>query len=194
MPKLFTAFSCFEIDSIAVGFQLLNVLTADANVDVLEAFPLGGQRFLILTQHHDGTRAATIERLRADPQFHHVFDFASFESFPVAVLEALHSLSTQPLIESLIVLESATLSALLRMAAVAFENSASVIEVKIHRSLPGGGHAFFTAPRSAVKKIETAVHGVLQSETALCRCEYVESPTATVQSYFTFATNATNEP
>lgn len=187
MQKLDSSLLCMEIISIAHGYRALNAATSDGRARVLEASPVGSG-FLILMSGSERDLRGSLERVRA------LFDGASpgllvdaelISSVADGVKESLFALSETRIGETLVVVETETVSGCLHLAqALVGEHGLLPIEVRIQRSSSGGAYGFFTGTGALAGPAVVDARAKLEASVRTGRAELIESPTPVLRSYF----------
>lgn len=140
----------FEAPSLVTGFRALSMIEKQ-DVQVVDASPSGGGRFLILLKGkkqdlHDlqkAMRDAVVDEVGYDEPVDHEL----IEKANGAILEAAYSLLPQKLNGSLIVIETDSVSAMFAAGQVFVENQKlTPLEIKIRKTGGKGAYGFFTGP------------------------------------------------
>ena len=186
MKNLDTSLFCVEIASLAHGYRVLNSLTASPGLRILDASP-AGQRFLIIAlgPADEIRSAAQNARSLFEGDAGVSLDSEVVDGFDPQMLEALFSLPQQPLEESLIIVESATVSGLVASAQqLCGPHGLKPIELKIHRASDGRGYGFFTGPKEKCIPAALDVETRLKSADRHGRVELIEEPNAGFRTFF----------
>ena len=186
-----------EVSSIVFGYRIMDQLSKLENISILEASPAGGGSFWILVSgkksSSDDLQAIVKTSLDGigDQAKAHVLDHETIETSDHSLLEALYSLSAQKLEESLLMIESDSISAVL--AAVQFavrQRPLKMIEIKISRGSRSGGHAFLTGSRSACELGGEAARTKLKTRMSRGFVEVIGAPNEVFRQQFNFSGEA----
>lgn len=194
MKNLDTSFASFEISSIALGYRALDVITRVSGVEVLEASPVGGGRFLVFCSGDIGILREASDKLRVAlgaVAGEALADFALVERHGKTISEALFSLSQVQLGECLIVVECKSISGLLASAeSICSFEGIEIIELKVHRGGTSGGYGFFSGPSKMALPAGEEVRTKLKSALREGHVEVIESPTERFREFFNFSGEA----
>lgn len=186
--------ACIEVSSVAFGYRILDYLSKFQNISILEASPAGGGTFWILVSG----KKSNFENLHVivkasldgigDQASAHVLDHETIETSGQDLLEALYSLSSQRLEESLLIIESDSMSAVLAAAHFATtQYLLKMIEIKVSRGSRSGGHAFLTGSRSECESGGAAVRTKLMNRMSRGFVEVIDAPNEVFRQQFNFS-------
>lgn len=134
-----------EASSIVSGFRILNALPETHPVRLLDAEPIGANRFLILLKGASRDLADVVKIAKDD-----VVDHELIEDIQQTVLDATYSLTVVNLEESLLILETETAGSLLSLAQILVtQHKLKPIEIRIRKSGTGGAYGYFTGTAEA---------------------------------------------
>ncbi len=176
-----------EIASIANGYQVLNIATSGNGTRVLDASPVG-TRFLILMQ--GGAAELREVQSRVQEMFDGIealmrVDMELLVEVDARVTEAVFALAQVPLHESLVVVETSSVSGCLQAAQTLVNGHGLVpIEIRIQRSSSGGAYGFFTGSQASCAPAVADVRTKLSAELRQGRVELIERPTKEFRSFF----------
>lgn len=191
MKKVDSSLLCLEIASVAAGYLALNAATIDgglaAPIRILEAAPVGS-RFLVLAVGSESDLRGALNRARTifdENEPHIVIDAEVIVDFDQRVNEALYALSQESVAESLVVVETRTVSGILHVAqTLVAAHGLKAIEIRIQRSSTGGAYGFFTGTTEACAPGATDARARLSAAVREGRVEVIDNPSATLRSYF----------
>ena len=189
--------ACFEVSSVALGYRILDQLSKLPNISILEASLAGGGIFWILASSPnprlDDFQAIVKTSLEGigDQSKAQVVDHETIETSDQNLLEALYSLSAQKLEESLLIIESDSLSAVL--AAVHFatkQHQLTTIEIKVSRGSRSGGHAFLTGSQLECELARETACTKLTTRMSRGFVEVIDAPNEAFRQQFNFSGEA----
>jgi hypothetical protein len=184
-----TSLACLEIRSIARGYQVLNLLSENSGLEILEASPVDAQRFLILVEGEQAKLAKAVDEVTRRAQSHFL-DYEFLPSPQPALKQAIYSLQQVEIGDSLLVVETDTASRILSCAQLLMnENNLQLVEIKVGRGLRGQGLGFFTGKNSDALNGKAAVEALLKGMNRNGIAEVISEPTAKFKSYFNLAGN-----
>ncbi len=179
-----TSLACLEIRSIARGYQILNLLSENSQLEILEASAVDAQRFLILVEGEQARLAKAVDEVTRRAQ-HQVLDFEFLPVPPPALKQAIYSLQQVELKEALLVVETDTASRILSCAQLLLnEHNLTLVEIKVGRGLRGQGLGFFTGKNTDALNGKAAVEALLKGMNRGGAAEVISEPTAKFKSYF----------
>ena len=181
-----TGFLIIEIKSIAIGYRVLQLVSKDNDVRVLEASPAGDRFILLITGAPETLELRAREAKESlDANDKRIWiDQELITDCAPEIVEAFYHLPQVEAGEALIIVETETVSGLLASAdSLVRGYGLKVIEIKIKRT-GGGAYGFFTgsskdcAPGAA--EIRTRLKRLMREG----RAELIEKLSPTFRSQF----------
>ena len=189
------SFACIEIGSVAVGYAAL-AKACGQPIEVIEASVVGGARFMILLRAEEAALNEAVLAARDAAIRGGDGDAPSCESEvlprePDGLVDALYSLASQGLAESLAVCETGSMSAMLTVAG-AMLGSAGVraIEIKPLRGPGGGALGFFTGPSEEIGLAAETARSRLKTAGRSGRIETIDAPCSEFRAFFNLSGEA----
>lgn len=184
MSALSSSIACLELRSLARGYQILNMITQNESLKVIEASAVDAQKFLILVSGEQATLAKALDEI-ARRAHGAILDFEFLATPHASLLPSIYSLMQGEVAESVLVVETESASRILNCAQMLLnEHELTLLEIKIGRGLRGQGLAFFTGTRDNVVNGKTAVQAVLKGMNRVGIAEAIEEPTKNFKAYF----------
>lgn len=187
MASADTALASFEIDSITLGYRALSLATADLKIRVLEAAAVREARFLLLIEGPVDTvinASGDIRRLCETFADDSLADFEIIENPHPRLLPALYSLEQTDMAESLIVMETDSVSGLLSVSQALLVRGLEAIELKGGRGAFGGGVGFFTGPAMITAPAAEDARTRLKQAVRSGRVEVIDDASPTFREFF----------
>ena len=167
-----------EASSIVSGYRILNALPS--TISVLDAEPTGGGRFLILLRG-ESAELHNIEKIAKDFGVGHEL-IAKIEQ---PVLDAVYSLASSALDESLIIIETETVGAMLSLAqTLATQHHVRAVEIRIRKSGSSGAYGYFTGTKKNCAPAAEDCRTRLKKSLREGDVEIFEEPNASIRSLF----------
>ena len=178
----------FEAPSVVMGFRALAALP-DEGLQLIDASPSGGGRFVILVKGDGKLLHATQKAMRDaivdEVGFDEPVDHELIEKANGAVLEAAYSLLPQKLGEALIVIETETVSAMFAAAQVFVEHQKlQPLEIKIRKTGAQGAYGFFTGAASQCALAAEDVRTRFKNAVREAKISVFEQPNSAIKSLF----------
>jgi microcompartment protein CcmL/EutN len=162
-----------EAQSITAGFKILNALTS---AQILDAEPVGGGHFLILARgSHKELRTHTKGAVDAEV----------VEHIDQGVLDAVFSLASNALDESLVIAETETAAAMFSLAqTLVKDHGLRAVEIKIRKTGAAGSYGYFTGARNACETAAADARTHLSAKMRKGSVEVIARPNEHVKSLF----------
>ena len=181
-------FAVLEIDSLALGYRVLEIALRAPGLKALDAGPVSGERFLIFLEGpSEGLRSVSAEVQRVCEQIARgIFvDHEIVENPQPSLIPGLFSLLRQDLGEALIIVETATVSGLVGASDVLMGwKGIEPIELKPGRGLQGKGMGFFSATSLAARPAAEAARVKLRVDGRQGRIEIIDKPSSGFYEFF----------
>lgn len=169
-----------EALSIVDGYRLLNALPSTETLSVIDAEPIGSGRFLIVLRGRSKEFGAILKIAKDYGAAHELI-----EKIDQSVLDAVYSLAPSTLDESLIVIETETVGALLSLAqTLSTQHAVRAIEIRIRKSGSGGAYGYFTGSKKDCAPAAEDCRTRLRNSIREGEVEIFEEPTAAIRSLF----------
>lgn len=178
----------FEAPSVVTGFSALAALPNEG-LHLIDASPSGGGRFLILVKGDHKLLQAAQKAMRDaivdEVGYDEPLDHELVEKANGKVLEAAYSLLPQQLGESLVVIETETVSAMFAAAQVFVEHQKlTPLEIKIRKTGSQGAYGFFTGPAAQCGLAAEDVRTRFKNAVREARILVFDQPNAAIKSLF----------
>lgn len=176
-----------EVRSVALGYRALDALTRSRDLRVLDASPVGS-RFLILLLGPIRDLEAGMQQVRAifdgrDDNW--IEDEALLVSPSQEILDGFFALTQAELKESLVVVDTATVSGVLCVLPTLLEQpEMKLIDFRVQRSSSGGAYAFITGPLSLARAAAEAARARLRETRRAGHIEVLEQPSEELRRFF----------
>ncbi|MES2962629.1 MAG: hypothetical protein V4760_01985 [Bdellovibrionota bacterium] len=177
----------FEAASTTTGFVAHEEIASVAGVRILDASQTGDGRFVILASGPAESLETGVDAIHAklDPDSA-IVDQEILEKIAPVVLESAFSLLQQRLEESLVVVETETVSGCFAVVhALVTHHGLKPIELRIRRSSQGA-HAYLTGSATACGPAAEEARTLLKVAMRKGSVEWFEKPSAALKSRFDF--------
>ncbi|MES2855672.1 MAG: hypothetical protein V4692_07405 [Bdellovibrionota bacterium] len=189
MKTFDTSILTVEISTLASGYRALDLLTQD-DLQLIDASPCGDRKFLIVLSGDEKSLQAAFEKLKGfeTSSGAGVLDHELIKSVDRKVLEAAFSLAPQKIRQSVVIVETDTVSSCLSVVnASVKDHGMDVLEIRIQRTGLGGALAFMTGPSDAAALVTEVCRAKLKHDMRNGNVELVAQPSAGFRSLFEFS-------
>jgi hypothetical protein len=192
--KLDSALGCFEVSNLTLGYKVLDAITRENHLRILEASAVSSQAFLILIEASAEKLKMVDHRIAEVVSVYGKEGLRDCEILPKVsqhLLPAYYSLLQQKLEESLLVLETETISGALFLANHLLEKDRlKIIELKVMRGSQGKCLAFFTGSREACDAGDQDIAALLKRTVRAGTVEVIHDPKPAFREFFNLSGRA----
>ncbi len=188
MTRTQTALGSFEIENLALGYQIFAKITQTLPLEVLEATIISAKRYLILVNGSLADLKLAYEKIQDSVDGFGpaaVLDHEIIECPHTDLLPAYYSLAQEEMQESLIVIQTDSVSSLLSVGDFLLRShSLKIIEMKILKGSGDAAIGFFTGSQSECLVAGEEVRSKLKSTMRAGRVEVIEEASESFRRYF----------
>ncbi len=184
------AVGILEMTSLASGYAAMDLLVKKAPVRILEGSMMSPGKFFILI---NGDEASVFESFNEALQKKEwgFLDSVLISQIDPRVLPAMYGLAKEQVKESLLIVETASMSSGIISSDAALKSaSVEIIELRTSRGIGGKSVFFLTGALDAVEAARESVSEILKSRGTLLRTEIIARPHQDFLQYFNLSGEA----
>ncbi len=178
------AIGILEFSSLAVGYAAMDALVKKAPVRILEGTSMSPGKFFVLFNGDEASVLESFNCVTETPQWP-LLDSVYIPQLEKRVLPGFYGLIKQQVLESLLIVETASMSSSVISCDAALKAaSIELIEIRSSRGIGGKSLFFVTGSLDAVEAARDTVTEVLKKNGTLLRQELIARPHEDFLNYF----------